>query len=311
MSKKNIIIIKKVKGHGGHHGGAWKVAYADFVTAMMSLFIVLWLLNTSDHVRKAVAGYFNDPLGKSKMNGSAAAGQDSNSPPVTGDNIQQLKERLQEALMKAKDFQALSKQIEMTITPEGLRIELLETKNGTFFDSGSANLNANGREILGMLARQLGTVANRLSIEGHTDSQPYSDSSTYGNWELSADRANAARRIMQDSGVRSDQVSQVRGYADQRLRIPKDPLDPSNRRISLIVQYIDGQPLQNPIPANLGKEEKTTTLAAASAKDQTATLVKGEPPPPAAAKTVQPLPAPAKPQAKSSTKGWLWKLRSH
>jgi chemotaxis protein MotB len=116
---------------------------------------------------------------------------------------------------------------------------------------------------------------------------------------------------MQDSGVRSDQVSQVRGYADQRLRLPKDPLDPSNRRISLIVQYIDGQPLQNPIPANLGKEEKATTIAAASAKDQTATLVKGEPPPPAAAKTVQPLPAPAKPQAKSSTKGWLWKLRPH
>jgi chemotaxis protein MotB len=261
MSRKNIIIIKKVKAHGGHHGGAWKVAYADFVTAMMSLFIVLWLLNTSEHVRKAVAGYFNDPLGYSKMNGTESAGQDSNST-ATAENIQQLKDRLQQALMKAKDFQTLSKQIEMTITPEGLRIELLESKNGTFFDSGSANLNDSGREILTMLAKQLRAVPNHLSIEGHTDSQPYSDSSSYGNWELSADRANAARRIMQDTGLRSDQVSQIRGYADQRLRLPQSPLDPSNRRISLIVQYVEGQPLRNPIPVNLGKEEKTQTITA-------------------------------------------------
>jgi chemotaxis protein MotB len=261
MSKKNIIIIKKVSGHGGHHGGAWKVAYADFVTAMMALFIVLWLLSSSDQVKKAVAGYFNDPLGKNPMNGTDTAGQDSNSP-VTGDNIQQLKERLEKAIMQAKDFKELSKQIEMTITPEGLRIELLESKNGTFFDSGSANLNASGREILGMLAKQLGTVPNRLSIEGHTDSQPYSSSSIYSNWELSSDRANAARRIMQESGVRPDQVSQVRGYADQRLRIPQNPLDPSNRRISLIVQYVEGKPLQNPISPKLGKEEPTQAITA-------------------------------------------------
>src|ERR1700744_6073107 len=166
-----IIVIKKKGGHGGHHGGAWKVAYADFVTAMMSLFIVLWLMNTSDHVRKAVAGYFNYPLGRSTMNGTDRAGEDSNSP-VTRDNVEQLKDRLQKSLTQAKDFKALSKQIEMTLTPEGLRIELLESKNGTFFDSGSANLNSNGREILGMLAKQLESVPNRLSIEGHTDSQP-------------------------------------------------------------------------------------------------------------------------------------------
>jgi chemotaxis protein MotB len=236
-----IIIARKAKGHGGHHGGAWKVAYADFVTAMMSLFIVLWLMNTSDHVRKAVAGYFNDPLGRSTMNGTDRGGEDSNSP-VTRDNVEQLKDRLQKSLTQAKDFNALSKQIEMTLTPEGLRIELLESKNGTFFDSGSANLNSNGREILGMLAKQLESVPNRLSIEGHTDSQPYSSGSGYGNWELSADRANAARRIMQDSGVRPDQVSQVRGYADQRLRLPQSPLDPSNRRVSVIVQYLGGAP---------------------------------------------------------------------
>jgi chemotaxis protein MotB len=300
---KNIIIIKKIKRHSGHHGGAWKVAYADFVTAMMSLFIVLWLLNSSEHVRKAVAGYFNDPLGHSKMNGTDKAGQDTNSP-VTGENIQQLKERLQQALMQAKDFKALSKQIEMTITPEGLRIELLESKNGTFFDSGSANLNGNGREILGMLATQLGTVANRLSIEGHTDSQPYSNSSTYGNWELSADRANAARRIMEDTGLRPNQVSQVRGYADQRLRLPQSPLDPSNRRISLIVQYIDGQPLQNPISPKLGKEEPTQTIAAPLPAKVTTPL----PPQPAAVSQTTPPPAPAPSQ--SLTKRLFSKLHS-
>jgi chemotaxis protein MotB len=299
MSKKNIIIIKKVKAHGGHHGGAWKVAYADFVTAMMSLFIVLWLLNTSEHVRKAVAGYFNDPLGRSAMNGTAAAGQDSNSP-VTGDNIQQLKNRLEEAIMKARDFKALSKQIEMTITPEGLRIELLESKSGTFFDSGSANLNDDGREILGMLAKQLGAVPNHLSIEGHTDSQPYSNTSGYSNWELSADRANAARRIMQATGVRVDQVSQVRGYADQHLRLPQTPLDPSNRRISLIVQYVEGQPLQNPISPKLGKEVSATPVNPPQPGKS------GAPPAqPTATKPPPPAPAP------SLTKRWLSKLNSH
>ena len=243
MSKKQIIIIKKGKGHAGHHGGAWKVAYADFVTAMMSLFIVLWLLNSSEHVRKAVAGYFNDPLGRSTLNGSSQGGEGTNAPATEdNDNIEQLKDKVQRALMQAKDFKALSKQIEMTITPEGLRIELLESKNGTFFDSGSANLSGNGQEILDMLAKQLAAVPNRLSIEGHTDSQPYSAGSNYGNWELSSDRANAARRILQQNGVRTDQVSQVRGYADQKLRLPQNPIDPSNRRISLIVQYMQSAP---------------------------------------------------------------------
>jgi chemotaxis protein MotB len=294
MSKKNIIIIKKVKGHGGHHGGAWKVAYADFVTAMMALFIVLWLLSSSDQVRKAVAGYFNDPLGKSAMNGAEKGGEDSNAPPVGGDNIQQLKDRLQQAIMQAKDFKELSKQIEMTITPEGLRIELLESKNGTFFESGNANLNGYGREILSMLAKQLGTVPNRLSIEGHTDSQPYSNTSGYSNWELSADRANAARRIMQDSGVRPDQISQVRGYADQHLRVQDDPLDPSNRRISLIVQYVQGQPLQNPIPASLGKVVNDTPSITAPAPGKS----EAPPPPsPPAAKEETAKPIPAAPPA--------------
>src|SRR5205814_4343844 len=121
-------------------------------------------------------------------------------------------------------------------TTEGLRIELSESASGTFFASGKAVLNADGAELLNTLAQELGNLPNKLSIEGHTDSQPYAPSATYGNWELSSDRANAARRAMQARGIRADQIIQVRGFADQRLRKEKAPLDPANRRISLIVQ---------------------------------------------------------------------------
>lgn len=234
---KPIILIKKKSGHGGHHGGAWKVAYADFVTALMSLFIVLWLMNTSQKIRQAVAGYFNDPRGRTTLTGTDQSGSNENLA-LTQNNIVDLKKRIEEAIHKMNDLKALQNQIQITITPEGLRIELLETKDGTFFDTGSARLNQNGTELLQMLAGQLGGLPNRLSIEGHTDSRPYASQAGYGNWELSTDRANAARRLMQSSGLRRDQVSQVRGYADQKLRVPGNPLDPSNRRISLIVQYL-------------------------------------------------------------------------
>ena len=237
---KPIIVIKKRSGHGGHHGGAWKVAYADFVTAMMSLFIVLWLMNTSQKVRQAVAGYFNDPRGKATDEGTDQSGSSDNLA-ITENNIPDLKKKIEESIRKMNDLKALQNQIQITITPEGLRIELLETKDGTFFNTGSATLNANGKELLVMLAGQLGGLPNRVAIEGHTDAQPYSMPGGYGNWELSSDRANAARRVMQDSGLRKDQVSEVRGYADQKLRVPSNPLDPSNRRISLIVQYLTAE----------------------------------------------------------------------
>jgi chemotaxis protein MotB len=238
MPPKTIILVKKSKGHGGHHGGAWKVAYADFVTALMALFIVLWLMNTSPKVRKAVAGYFNDPMGNSTLTGTNRSGSTDNLP-ITKDNITQLKQRLENGIQQLNDLKPLENQIEITVTPEGLRIELLETKDGSFFDTGSAVLNSRGREILAMVAHQLSTVPNRISIEGHTDARPYSGAANYTNWELSTDRANAARRLMQADGLRPNQVSQVRGYADQQLRVPSNPFDPSNRRISLIVQYLN------------------------------------------------------------------------
>jgi chemotaxis protein MotB len=234
--KRPIIVIKKKGGHGGHHGGAWKVAYADFVTAMMALFIVLWLLNSTPQVKKAVAGYFQDPKSSMKETGIEKNGDDQNIP-IDRKNVENLKEQIEKAIHNQKDLEKLAKQIEITITPEGLRIELIEGKNGTFFQSGSATLSTNGRELLAMLAGQLKSLPNHLLIEGHTDAQAYSRDSTYTNWELSADRANSARRLLQQDGVRQDQVSQVRGYADQMLHVKNDPYDPSNRRISLIVQW--------------------------------------------------------------------------
>jgi chemotaxis protein MotB len=251
-AKQPIIIIKRVSGHGSHHGGAWKVAYADFVTAMMALFIVLWLLNSSGKVKKAVAGYFNDPRSSQTETGSNKVGDDD-SIPIDKQNVQKLKEQIQKAILQQKDLEKLAKQVEITITPEGLRIELIENKSGTFFQSGSARLSESGQQLLGMLASQLKPLPNKLLLEGHTDAQPYSSDDGYTNWELSADRANSARRLLQQDGVGKSQITQVRGYADQLLRVKNDPMDPTNRRISLIVQW-----LQTPAaPITLaGKEAK-------------------------------------------------------
>ncbi|HEY1471369.1 MAG TPA: flagellar motor protein MotB [Candidatus Acidoferrum sp.] len=230
------ITIKKKAGHGGHHGGAWKVAYADFVTAMMALFIVLWLMNSSNQVKEAVGGYFKDPTGTSKMVGSDMRGSGDNFI-VSNDNMKELKEQLQKSIREVPKFDKLQSHIDMTVTNEGLRIELTESATGTFFESGSAKMSADGGDLLKTLAQELGKLPNHVAIEGHTDSKPYPPTAAYTNWELSADRANAARRLMMQNGFRDDQVTQVRGFADQRLRKPDAPLDPLNRRISLIVQY--------------------------------------------------------------------------
>jgi chemotaxis protein MotB len=232
-----IIVLKKKAAHAGHHGGAWKVAYADFVTAMMSLFIVLWLLNSSKQIQVAVGGYFKDPTGTSKRVGSNMAGTGEN-VLLSKDNMPKLKDQLELKIRQMVDFERLKNHIEITVTSEGLRIELLESASGTFFDSGSPKLNADGRELLVTLAQELGKLPNKISIEGHTDSKPYAASGNYSNWELSSDRANAARRLMQSNGVGASQVTQVRGFADQHLRKLDNSLDPSNRRVSLIVQYI-------------------------------------------------------------------------
>jgi len=232
-----IIVIKKKGGHAGHHGGAWKVAYADFVTAMMALFIVLWLMGSSSKVKKAVSGYFNDPKGTGTLLGTTLTGTgETVIEKASDDQLQKLKEKLEAEIKARKELEKLSKQIEITITPEGLRIELIEGKDGTFYQSGSAKLSESGQELLALLGKELKTLPNPLLIEGHTDATPYASELGYSNWDLSADRANSARRLLQQDGVRTDQVSQVRGYADQMLRVKNNPTDPSNRRISILVK---------------------------------------------------------------------------
>jgi len=243
-----IIIIKKKVNHAGHHGGAWKVAYADFVTAMMALFIVLWLLNTNEKVKKSVEAYFKDPSGNGKLMGSTMAGT-GESVHVTKDDMSQLKDKLAQAMKSIPAFQQMKDNVVLTVTNEGLRVELLETEKGMFFESGSPHPSEWGQELLALFATELGKLPNTILIEGHTDAKPYGDNAAYTNWELSSDRANSARRLMQVRGLRPAQVAQVRGFADQRLRTPKDPNNPSNRRISVIVQYLTAaDKVEVPIP---------------------------------------------------------------
>jgi chemotaxis protein MotB len=234
-----IIIRKKRLPHHKPHGGAWKVAYADFVTAMMALFIVLWLLNSSQEVQKMVGGYFNDPTGKGKDVGTGMRGAGS-TVVLKKDDMSKLKEQIEKALKTMPQFQALKNQVHLIVTGEGLRIEMIETEAGIFFESARTEPTDKCRELLATLARQLGELPNKLLIEGHTDSKLFDSDRNYTNWELSADRANAARRVMEASGLKPGQVVQVRGFADRNLRLPDDPESASNRRVSVIVQYLDG-----------------------------------------------------------------------
>jgi len=204
---------------------------------MMALFIVLWLMNSSKQIQEAVGGYFKDPTGTARQVGSDMVGSGENLN-ISQDNMEQLRKQLQKSIREVPKFDNLKNHIDMTVTDEGLRIELTESATGTFFDSGSPRISGDGADLIKMLAQELGKLPNKVALEGHTDSKQYPAGALYTNWELSSDRANAARRLMQENGIREDQVTQVRGFADQRLRKGDDPLDPSNRRISLIVQYL-------------------------------------------------------------------------
>jgi chemotaxis protein MotB len=199
------VIIRKRKIYHVHHGGAWKVAYADFVTALMALFVVLWLLTSSEQVKKAVASYFLDPGGKKTGQGTGLVGS-GESMALSKQDLHGLKERLERELRKTPDFQKIKDHITFAVTGEGMRIELLETSNGVFFDSGNAQPTGAAVETITILANELGKLPNKLLVEGHTDATRYQGGTGYSNWELSTDRANEARRIMQEHGIRTDQV---------------------------------------------------------------------------------------------------------
>jgi chemotaxis protein MotB len=264
-----IVVIRRRKAdHGGHHGGAWKVAYADFVTAMMALFIVLWLMSADKETQQAVSAYFNNPSGPGKLTGTAAAGL-GNAIELPKDDMAKLREKIQQALMTVPNFRNLKDHVEITITSDGLRIELLETEAGMFFESGRPQPSENGAELLTRLAEELGKLPNNILIEGLTDAKPFPGDSTYSNWELSSDRANSARKIMQAHGVRPEQVGQIRGFADRQLRHPQDPEGASNRRISVIVQYLE--PPQKP-----GSEKPAEKPAKEPASEPAKTPEKGK-----------------------------------
>jgi chemotaxis protein MotB len=273
-------IIKKKSGHGGHHGGAWKVAYADFVTAMMALFIVLWIVGQNKSVKDAVSAYFKDPTAfqtgaASVLKGGAGAGAPMGRttpappPPTTegegksGDADRRALEAtataLREQIHNAGHLARLEDKIKIEIVDEGLRIQLVETNQGIFFDVGSAKIKAGTQDILALIGREVGKLPNDVVLEGHTDSRPYVGPPSYTNWELSTDRANAARRILDGAGLRPTQVATVVGYADRRLASRSDPLDSANRRISIIVRFQkEKDPLLRPLQRPIGQSAPPT-----------------------------------------------------
>lgn len=224
-------------------GGAWKVAYADFVTALMALFIVLWLMNSSQQVKASVGGYFTDPREFTRTARTLAAKPANNSAEglvVHRDNMADIRKQLEQALSAMPEFSRLRDNVKFSVTGEGLRIDLLETEQGMFFVSGSPAPTPAGQELLHILAQEMALLPNTLVIEGHTDAKPFRNAGPalgYSNWELAADRANAARRLLHSYGVRPEQVVEVRGYADQRPFVERDRYDTRNRRVSVVVRF--------------------------------------------------------------------------
>ena len=254
QSTTHLIIVKKGgKGHAGHHGGAWKVAYADFVTAMMAFFLVMWLIAQSAKVKESVQAYFRDPVGfneKVKAGLMKGSGMSVIPGPGAANPEQAVKEsfeetqkrlmteaadRLKQELESTPEFSSLEASIDIHVTKEGLLVELLESEKANFFSVGSANLASETSKILAKIAEEFGKFDNRVTIYGHTDARPYSAKNGYTNWELSADRANSARKVMERSGLYEGQVLSVSGFADQKLRNKEDPFDVTNRRISILL----------------------------------------------------------------------------
>ena len=274
-----VIIIKKNRGgHAGHHGGAWKVAYADFVTAMMAFFLVMWLVGASPDVKKSVAGYFRDPgvFDFQKSTGMMAGGMtgidegrapetlqqpDAAALTVERQRLKDAAEHIRDSLADAPELKDLRDQIEFQVTAEGLRIELLEKDGSSFFDSGSAVLRGESVRILSIIGRELGTMSNDVVVEGHTDSRPFGAGNQYSNWELSSDRANAARRVMEAVGLNPGQVQSVRGFAATQLRLPDQPMDPRNRRVSIVVRSHSQAELEQKLRPEGAAAESPTTPA--------------------------------------------------
>jgi chemotaxis protein MotB len=257
------IIIKRKKSHGGHahHGGSWKVAYADFVTAMMAFFMVMWIMGLSDETRAQIQGYFNDPLGfvknqpRVKLSIAPPGSPNAAKGPGSGrandtmnaeeESLRGLKDEITKQLSADSDLSKLLKYVDIQVTNEGLRIELVESTVATFFQSGKSTILPAGMEFVRRIGPLLAQAKRPIVIEGHTDAQPY-PSDHYNNWDLSVDRATSMRRALQGVGIPAKQFAGIRGLADTMLKVPDKPFDVSNRRVSLLL------PFQK--PANGSKE---------------------------------------------------------
>jgi len=257
-SEQPIIIKRKKHGHEGQHSSAWKVAFADFMTAMMAFFLVMWAVGQSDEIKEAVAGYFRDPgrfMRESRsgvLKGSASVFKSESDeqsmvrPPMekeAGPSAEEKKQlslaakNILDQLSKQEVFSKLKKNIKIQMTSEGLRIILNESEDSpAFFEPGSAKLLQKSAVILVIIAKELSTLSNRVVIEGHTDAA-FTGQREYSNWELSTDRANSARALMEVSGFWDGQVREVRGFADRFPMITDNPADARNRRVTLVVLY--------------------------------------------------------------------------
>jgi chemotaxis protein MotB len=285
-----IIVVKKKKGHGGHHGGAWKVAYADFVTAMMALFIVLWIVGQSKEVKQSISGYFKDP-GVFTSGSSGGILPDAQKPmplpppPIEIEvdkravEMEKLKTeagKISDTIANTPDFSKFKDMIKVTITEEGLRIDLVEESEGIFFDIGKANMKPETVKLLKAIAgANLSSLNNSVIVEGYTDARPYI-SEGYSNWNLSADRANSARKVLEEGGLRKDQILEVRGFADRKLRMPDKPFDVSNRRVSILLPL--SQPaVKTPKPGVQPQDPDQNPAGGPTGTPNMATTVKTDP----------------------------------
>jgi chemotaxis protein MotB len=305
VADERPIIVKKIKKvAGGHHGGAWKVAYADFVTAMMAFFLLLWLLNAvTEEQKKGIAAYFKPTLAvqntsatftiltgqtqpmddmsggtsqedeeedeEQAMQQAPATGEGDRPQSLEGDKpdigtgnepepgkgdkpvdleeaeatvaaneqkqLEQIKEDIKNAIREDPELKELEKNLKIDQTEDGIRIQLLDQEKISMFPSGSAAMNPRSKELLEKVAEVVKSLPNRIEISGHTDAKPYVGGDNYTNWELSADRANASRRVLVGAGISADRLTMIKGRADTDPFVKTDPFDPQNRRISIVL----------------------------------------------------------------------------
>ncbi|MBS1723547.1 MAG: OmpA family protein [Armatimonadetes bacterium] len=273
MQEGTPIIIKKKKAHGhAHHGGAWKVAYADFVTAMMAFFMVMWIMGMDQPTREMIAGYFKDPIGfekntpKHQVNLIKDSGSISTSPGRNGRDssarsemsvMKKIEDKVVQTISKDPQLKSLeqNKAVKVEMTPEGLKIELTENEMNSelFFKLGSAEVRPQARSILTRLAPVLAQTHRKMVVDGHTDARPLNRPG-YDNFDLSHDRANAVRRILVQGGCPVAQFIAVTGHADNQLRVPSDPYHFSNRRVSVLIPYAFKQAGIQGLPADVNRE---------------------------------------------------------